>query len=99
MPNKNVLNWPSLSTVGINVYPDTLFVADADNNRGYITTIVPNQTKKLWGDEVSDYEANRIAGYPNPKGIYVNEDGEVVNPKFNTNAIIYNPLHVNGDGV
>lgn len=94
------LNWPSLSTVDYNVYPDTTFVADSNNQLGYISTITPNQVKKLWGDDVTDYEANRIwYENNNPIGIYVNDKEELINPKFNSNAIIYNPNYANEDAI
>lgn len=88
------LKWPGLRQVEFGIYPDSNFSA----GNGYISTITPNQTKALWGDKVSDYEANRIA-YGNATGKYANERGELVNPVFWQNSIIYNPKYANNDAI
>lgn len=88
------LKWPGLRSVNFRVYPDNEF----SGGGGYISTITPNQVMALWGDKVSNYEANRIA-YGDATGMYANELGHLVNPVFNQNSIIYNPAYANNDAI
>lgn len=95
------LNWPALGSIQFNTYPDSTFVEDLINNRGYISTITPNQVTALWGGNSNDYEPNRNV-YNDAQGKYVKYVGNerhLVNPTFGENAIIYNPKYTNRDAI